>query len=213
MSSFLERLQAKAKAASSTAEAEAAIPVRRPKPRPPAKRSPYPSNTAELLAAAKAEAAEDAAELDELIAAAGRDPNAEPPSSRKRKAPSSAGGMKAGELQDLDELPPPAWLIDDGTDAFLLSRRWPEDLVDVMPKVAELTAADLPAGPFKLQPWVTIGNGAVWLKHIQREVAQGVTGPRARLGGLQEDVRFLFFSVLADEPKHPDKLRNQPAFA
>lgn len=70
-------------------------------------------------------------------------------------------------------------------------KEWPpEDLVETVARVPELTDADLPGFPFHLYEWLKV-TGPAWLVSIKQEVAKGAKGTRARLGGLQLDLRAL----------------------
>jgi len=113
--------------------------------------------------------------------------------------------------------PCPAWIMraargeqlpgDPGTDSegqsFIAVEKWQ---ADVLPLVERLQSGpfcskdieNLLPVPFKLQPCVTITEVTVWLESIRREVLRGPSGPRARLGVLQEDLRFLALRMRGD---------------
>lgn len=137
------------------------------------------------------------------------DPHSEPPSSKGRRS----AAPPAAEVAE----PCPAWILrafrdeprpgDPGVDrdgeSIVAPRPWP---ADVLPLVERLTAGrtalvawlDLPPAPFKLQPCVAITDAGVWLESIRRDVDLGPSGPRARLGTLQEDLRFLALLLRGD---------------
>ncbi|MEE9297191.1 MAG: hypothetical protein V3W34_19805 [Phycisphaerae bacterium] len=48
-----------------------------------------------------------------------------------------------------------------------------------------------PAEPFQLKPGITILDPRRWQKSIAADIAQGPSGPRARYGALQDDLRRL----------------------
>ena len=66
---------------------------------------------------------------------------------------------------------------------------WPAALADF---VLLLTPDDLPAEPFELNPWTTVVDRTRFLKWLQADIRRGETGPRARLGALQTDLRHLW---------------------
>ncbi len=61
-----------------------------------------------------------------------------------------------------------------------------------------LEVGDLPPSPFKLQPCVTITDAGMFLESIRREVDLGPSSARARLGTLQDDLRFLALRIRGD---------------
>ena len=65
---------------------------------------------------------------------------------------------------------------------------WPAALADF---VLLLAPDDLPAEPFELNPWATIVDRTRFLKSLQADIRRGPTGPRARHGVLQADLRHL----------------------
>jgi hypothetical protein len=54
-----------------------------------------------------------------------------------------------------------------------------------------LTPNDLPRTGFTLRPGVTVNHPRRWLAQLQADVAQGLKGPRARYGAVQEDIANL----------------------
>jgi len=65
---------------------------------------------------------------------------------------------------------------------------WPGELADF---ALLLTPEDLPAVPFTLQPGVTVVNAGRFLTWLQADIRRGPSGPRARYGALQGDIRRL----------------------
>jgi len=65
---------------------------------------------------------------------------------------------------------------------------WPAALADF---VLLLAPDDLPVVPFELNPWTTIVDRTKFLRWLQADIRRGHTGPRARLGTLQTDLRHL----------------------
>jgi len=63
---------------------------------------------------------------------------------------------------------------------------WPGELADF---ALLLTADDLPAVPFTLQPGVTVLSAERFLTWLQADIRRGPLGPRARYGALQGDMR------------------------
>ena len=51
-----------------------------------------------------------------------------------------------------------------------------------------LTADDLPAAPFKLNPWTEVRDAGTMLRWLRADILRGPSGPRARLGTLQADL-------------------------
>lgn len=106
-------------------------------------------------------------------------------------------------LPEPDE-PCPSWILrrargevdEDDPRAVARAPDWPEDLLELVARLTgetgdRLEAADLPASPFRLQSCVTITDGRRWLEDVRREVVKGTRCTRARLGTLQQDIRFL----------------------
>ena len=68
------------------------------------------------------------------------------------------------------------------------SNDWPAALADF---VLLLAPDDLPVEPFELNPWTTVVDRGEFLRWLQADIRRGHTGPRARLGSLQTDLRQL----------------------
>ena len=52
-------------------------------------------------------------------------------------------------------------------------------------------ASESPAAPFQLKPGITILDPHRWRQSITADIAQGPSGPRARYGALQDDLKRL----------------------
>ena len=136
------------------------------------------------------------------------DPHAEPP----------AGGLVQHTAEDLDAERCPDWvwrLFNNETEWGVQERPWPADVAPLVEAIAsgELGPEDLPPSPFKLQPWVTIEHGGRWLADIRRELEGGTLGARARLGVLQEDLRYLALRLRGDPTAAElEAARNGPSF-
>lgn len=191
-----------------------------------------------IAKAAARHAPEDLAPVEDLAPsskpAARVDPNAEPPSShRKRKRARTSTDSRTSRktarepCSDADDEPCPAWIMarartdwnaDDPDDyAGRRAPPWPADVLPLVERLQggplALAVEDLPPAPWKLQPWATITDSAQWLDGLRREVELGTRGPRARMGSLQEDLRGLALAIrgnaTADEL---DAARRGPSF-
>ena len=95
---------------------------------------------------------------------------------------------------------------------------WPADISKLAQAIDKLSADDLPAPPFVLQPHITIGNTVTWIEQIQREVKASPSHPRFITGALVEDLRWLKHRVKIiraesqgqKPPELPQELRHQP---
>lgn len=122
----------------------------------------------------------------ELEAAQGADPFADPPPGHRGRDRRPIAAASVQSDPQPRKAPTP--------------KRWPEDIAGLVKRLPGLEAGDLPQAPFKLQPWTTITNAAVWLESIQREVERGTSSARARMGTLQDDLRFLELRMRDQEP-------------
>lgn len=68
------------------------------------------------------------------------------------------------------------------------SEDWPAALADF---VLLLQPEDLPAAPFSPGPAATVTDHAKYLRTLQADIRRGPSGPRARYGALQDDLRRL----------------------
>ena len=75
-----------------------------------------------------------------------------------------------------------AWF--DGSDS-------PPGWGDATAAVAWFASWTPPAEPFQLKPGITILDPHRWRQSIAADIAQGPSGPRARYGALQDDLRRL----------------------
>lgn len=68
---------------------------------------------------------------------------------------------------------------------------WPADVEALGDFVLLLSVDDLPAAPFDFGPAETVVDAAKFLYWLQADVRRGPSGPRARYGALQSDLRRL----------------------
>ena len=94
------------------------------------------------------------------------------------------------------------WPAEKGEPDDSASIEWPAALVDF---VLLLTPEDLPPEPFQLNAWTTVIDRTKFLRSVQTDLRAGHTGPRARLGAVQADLRHLQ-SLLASHHEFVDVL-------
>ncbi len=70
-------------------------------------------------------------------------------------------------------------------------RDWPADVAALADFCLLLTADDLPAVPFHLNPWTEVRDAGKMLRSLRADILRGPSGPRARYGALQADLRRL----------------------